>query len=188
MAVPVSVTQHADEVARRLGAELSRTTTSLAALMDAAMTDGVGFAGDAEGAYLFPEFLPAPDGLMTMCKALEVLATTKQPLSAIVEELPEVHMARRDVPTPWTQKGAVMRRLSSQPSGRLQLLDGIKVIEDDRWALVIPLPDEPACRIWAEASSDAEAEELVQRYVAIVRDVVAGAEPVSDGEQSEATY
>jgi mannose-1-phosphate guanylyltransferase/phosphomannomutase len=174
IAVPVSVTGHAAEVARRFGTELTSTTTSLASLMDMATAAGVGFAGNAEGAYLFPEFLPAPDGLMTMCKVLEVLATTKQPLSAIVEELPEVHMAHRDVPTPWTQKGAVMRRLSSSAAGRVQLLDGVKVIEDDRWVLVIPLPDEPVCRIWAEAPSDAAAEELAERYVAIVAEAVEG--------------
>jgi mannose-1-phosphate guanylyltransferase/phosphomannomutase len=187
VAVPVSVTHHAKEVARRQGAELTWTTTSLAALMDAATAEGVGFAGNAEGAHLFPEFLPAPDGLMTMCKVLEVLATTKQPLSSIVEELPEVHMARRDVPAPWTQKGAVMRRLSASAAGRVQLLDGVKVVEDDRWALVIPLPDEPVCRIWAEAPSDAEADALAERYVAIVRSAVEGDAPPAEGRSDEAT-
>ena len=189
IAAPVSVTAHAETLARRLGAELRWTTTSLPALMDAATAHGVGFAGNAEGAYLFPDFLPAPDGLMTMCKALEVLATTKQPLSAIVDELPRVHMARRDVPTPWAQKGAVMRRLSSAASGRVQLLDGVKVVEDDRWALVIPLPDEPLCRIWAEAPTDAGAEELADRYVSMVQEAIGARPSPSDADdRPPATY
>jgi mannose-1-phosphate guanylyltransferase/phosphomannomutase len=186
IAAPVSVTRHAEALAHRLGAELKWTTTALAALMDAATGHGVGFAGNAEGGYLFPDFLPAPDGLMTMCKALEVLATTKQPLSAIVDELPSVHMARRDVPTPWAQKGAVMRHLSSSASGRVQLLDGVKVLEDDRWALVIPLPDEPLCRVWAEAPTDAAAHELADRYVSIVEEAIAAR--AIDAERTETTY
>lgn len=96
-------------------------------------------------------------------------------------------MARRDVPAPWTQKGAVMRRLSASAAGRVQLLDGVKVVEDDRWALVIPLPDEPVCRIWAEAPSDAEADALAERYVAIVRSAVEGDAPPAEGRSDEAT-
>jgi mannose-1-phosphate guanylyltransferase / phosphomannomutase len=189
IAAPVSVTRHAEQLAQRLGASFEWTTTSLAALMDAAGAHGVAFAGNSEGAYLWPDFLPAPDGLMTMCKSLEVLATTKQPLSRIVEELPHVHVARRDVQTPWAQKGAVMRQLSATASGRVQLLDGVKVVSDDGWALVIPLPDEPVCRVWAESSTTAGAEALAERYVALVRAAIEReAEGERPDEQREDTY
>ena len=50
------------------------------------------------------------------------------------------------------------------------LLDGVKMVENDRWALVIPAPDEPLCRIWAEGPTLVEAEELADRYARIVEE------------------
>jgi mannose-1-phosphate guanylyltransferase/phosphomannomutase len=87
----------------------------------------------------------------------------------------------RDVRTPWELKGAVMRHVASVAApGRLVLLDGVKIVEKDRWALVIPAPDEPVSRIWAEAPTRAEADDLADRYARIVEDVVAeGAEPIT---------
>lgn len=50
----------------------------------------------------------------------------------------------------------------------------MKVVEKDRWALVIPVPDEPVCRVWAEAPTPAAAEALADRFVALVEDAVVG--------------
>ena len=47
-----------------------------------------------------------------------------------------------------------MRTLVERSQGRdLVLVDGVKVIEDDGWALVVPDPEEPLTHVWAEAPS-----------------------------------
>jgi mannose-1-phosphate guanylyltransferase / phosphomannomutase len=149
------------------------TPTTLTSLMAEASDPEVAFAGNASGTLLFPDFMAAPDGLMTFCKALEMVATAGRPLSALLRNLPPVHMVRRDVPTPWHLKGAVMRRIPELAGGgALVLIDGVKVVHDDRWALVVPYADEPLCRIWAEGPSVADAAELAERYAAMVRRVV----------------
>jgi mannose-1-phosphate guanylyltransferase/phosphomannomutase len=174
VAVPVSCSSVCEAVADEGDAMVRRTPTSLTALMAAAGDDVVGFAGDAEGTLIFPAFMPAPDGLMTFCKALEVVAASGRSLARLVDELPAVHLVRRDVPTPWQHKGAVMRRLAERPGpGRLVLLDGVKIVEDDRWVLVIPYPDEPLCAVWSEAPTGPEAEALAERYAGIVEAIVA---------------
>ena len=146
-------------------------------MMARAQRSDVTFAGNSEGVLIFPALMPAPDGLMTFCKALELLATAGTPFSGIVDGLPEVHMVTRDVRTPWDHKGAVMRHVASVAApGKLVLLDGVKIVANDRWALVIPAPDEPMCRIWAEAPTLTETEELADRYARIVEDVVAHGE------------
>ena len=46
----------------------------------------------------------------------------------------------------------VMRTLVERSQGReLVLVDGVKVLEDDGWALVLPDPEEPLTHVWAEA-------------------------------------
>ena len=82
-------------------------------------------------------------------------------------------MARRQVPTPWDLRGRVMRHVASQEvPGRLVLLDGVKVIQEEGWALVIPAPDEPASRVWAEGSDRAAADRLADHYAALVEEAV----------------
>jgi mannose-1-phosphate guanylyltransferase/phosphomannomutase len=182
IAVPVSCTRACERIAAEAGATLQWTQTGLPALMARALRPGMGFVGNAEGALIFPRFMPAPDGLMTFSKALELIGTSSAKLSDAIDGLPEAYVVTRDVRTPWQQKGTVMRRVaSSAPPGRLMLLDGVKILDEDRWALIIPYPDEPLCKIWAEAPTLQEAESLAGTYASMVEDVVAE-------EQEEATY
>jgi mannose-1-phosphate guanylyltransferase/phosphomannomutase len=177
VAVPVSASSRCSEVAAAAHSKLVWTPTGLPALMARARRPEVGFAGNAEGALIFPDFLAAPDGLMTFCKTLELIATRNKALSDLVDALPEVHIAKARVRTPWALKGAVMRSVASSGiPGRLLLLDGVKVIQDDRWALVIPHPDEPLSLVWAEARSGEESEALARRFATLVEEVVAEAE------------
>jgi mannose-1-phosphate guanylyltransferase/phosphomannomutase len=43
-------------------------------------------------------------------------------------------------------------------------VDGVKVIEPDGWALVLPDPEEPFTHVWAEATSDAAADARANEY------------------------
>ena len=179
VAVPVSCTWACEDLAAAAGGSLLRTATGLPALMARAQRSDVSFAGNSDGVLIFPALMPAPDGLMTFCKALELLSTSGSPFSRIVDALPDVHLVTRDVRTPWDMKGAVMRHIASIASpGKLVLLDGVKIVENDRWALVIPAPDEPLCKVYAEGPSAADAEALADRYARVVEEIV------SDGDSS----
>jgi mannose-1-phosphate guanylyltransferase / phosphomannomutase len=179
IAVPVSCSSACEVMVEGFGCSVLRTPVSLPALMARASLPGVGFAGNDSGDLIFPEFMPAPDGLMTFAKALELLAHEGRPLSQLIDELPRPHVAVREVRTPWQQKGAVMRHIATSASaGReaaseLVLIDGVKVVESPvRWALVIPHPDRPLSRVWAEDETAEKAESVADRYEAAVLEVV----------------
>jgi mannose-1-phosphate guanylyltransferase/phosphomannomutase len=58
-----------------------------------------------------------------------------------------------------------MRTLVERSQGReLVLVDGVKVVEPDGWALVLPDPEEPVTHVWAEATSDAAADSRAKEY------------------------
>ena len=183
VALPVSTSSVAERIAGEAGVTVDPTPVALPALMSWASRPGIDFAGNSTGELIFPRFMSAPDSLMTFGKALEVLALQRRPLSETVDELPATHVATRDVRTPWQHKGAVMRQVASSVGGgdrtsNLVLIDGVKVVEaPGRWALVIPYPDQPLCRIWAEAENAQEAEALADRYAGTVQDVVEGEAP-----------
>lgn len=179
IAVPVSCSSACEAVAGAAGARVTRTPVALPTLMEWGARPGVGFAGNAAGELIFPAFMGAPDALMTFGKFLELLALERRPLSRLIDGLPARHVAIREVRTPWHQKGTVMRRVatSAAPSNAsdLVLVDGVKVVEaEDRWALVIPYPDEPLCGVWAEDRSAAAAEERADRWAHAVSEIVEG--------------
>lgn len=172
VALPISAPTEATRIAKEAGVTVYTTPTTPSALMAGAIGTGAGFAGDTQGMLLFSKFMAAPDGFMTFGKSLELLAHSERPLSAIVDDLPEVHLVTRDAPTPWHQKGEVMRTVAASASAdRLTLIDGVKIAEEEGWALVLPHPDEPRSLIWAEGASEEIASAIADRYVGLVYEV-----------------
>ena len=173
VALPVATTRHAEAIVAAKGISVRWTKMSTPALMDAATEDGVGFAASLDGGYILPGFLPAFDAAATFVKLLELLALTKTRLSDVVASLPTPHLAMESVVTPWEQKGSVMRGLVELTKDRpLELVDGVKILHDDAWALALPDPEEPVTRVWAEAASDAAAKQLAQEYARRIRQML----------------
>jgi mannose-1-phosphate guanylyltransferase / phosphomannomutase len=173
VALPVSVTSHADRLAAERGVDVTRTKLSSAALMEAASSPEVGFAASADGGFILPAFLPAFDAAAAMVKLLELLALEGVPLSKVVDGLPAVHIVHETVMTPWEQKGMVMRTLVELSKDReVELIDGVKVRHDAGWALALPDPEEPVTHIWAEGDSDAAARRLAQEYARRIRQLL----------------
>src|SRR6266508_3279024 len=169
IAVPVVTSRVAERIVRAQGGEVVWTRISAAALMGAADERGVVFAGAEGGGYMFPAFLAAYDGMMSVAKLLELLARQQSTLADVVDRVPSAHVARRDVATPWEAKGTVMRQLLERVNGEgADTTDGVKVFRGEDWALVAPHPQEPVVRVWAEAGSSEEAEALAREYSEMV--------------------
>lgn len=170
IAVPVSAPRIFDRIAEHHSGNVIRTRVDPQDLMDTATREHVIFAGDEAGNYIFPEFQPAIDGLMAVAKLLEFLATQNTTLSEVVDSLPEYHIAKRRVSCPWEVKGRVMRRLNDEYRDRCESqIDGVKIgLGNGDWVLILPDPDKPLFRVYAESGSEEQAGSLADRYVRIV--------------------
>ena len=180
LAFPITVTSLVDRMVEGTELEIERTPASLAALTRAAAGDGVVFAGSVGGGFVFPDFLPAYDGIASLCKLLELLAPVERPLSQIVAELPRSTVVHRQLRCPWSRKGTVMRVLTERLKSRdLDLLDGIKVFEERGWAQILPDPDAPLVHLYAEGATEEDAAQLEAEYLELVESIIAG-DDVSD--------
>lgn len=170
IAVPVSAPRIFERMAEHYGGRVIRTRVDPQGLMEAATREDMIFAGDEMGNYIFPAFQPAIDGLMAVAKLLEFLAIYQMRLSAVVDGLPEYYLARRQVACPWEVKGAVMRRLNEEYREQCESqIDGIKIrVSNGDWVLILPDPDRPLFRVYAESSSEERAGNLAERYVGVV--------------------
>ncbi|MEZ5169688.1 MAG: mannose-1-phosphate guanyltransferase [Acidimicrobiia bacterium] len=168
--LPVSVSSHARRIAEENGAEVVWTKLAQSAVTALADRGNIDLAVAPDGGFIWPEFLPASDATATLAKLLDLLRAAGCRLSDVVNGLPAVHVVRDEVPTPWESKGAVMRAMIERTKDReVQLVDGVKVFHDDAWALVLPDPEEPLTHVWAEATSEQEAQQLAQEYARRIR-------------------
>ncbi len=174
IALPVTASREIARIAEEGGHRVKWTKASSAALMEAAAQGDVRLAGSPDGALIFSDFLPAPDGMAALAKLLEVCAHNEQPLSAVLDPLPPIFMTHEQVPCPWDQKGTVMREVVERASGdRLELIDGVKIYHGSDWVLVLPDPEQPVVHIWAESDSDAKARALAGTQLRLIRTLIA---------------
>jgi len=172
IALPVTVTAEAERLAAGHGGEITWTKVETAALMAVAGHGEVALAASGDGGFAFPSFLPAFDAVAAFARMLELLVRTGVRLSKVRAGLPASHVSHRRVDTPWEHKGAVMRTLVEETTRPMVLIDGVKVLYDDGWALALPDPEEPLTHVWAEAgdraAADGRADEYAQRITRMV--------------------
>ena len=188
-ALPVTTTRVAEQVTRFHGTGVLWTTTSPHDLAAAAGRRDVVFAGDGRGGFVVPEFSPAIDGTAAFVRLLGLVARTRLTLSQIDARIPQAHVLRRDVPTPWAVKGQVMRHVLEAVGDRqVDTTDGVRVVEPDgSWTLVLPDPTSAVTHLWAESSTPSGATRLVGAWAELLEGVIGSGRdgddpPVAHGE------
>ena len=178
IALPLTVTHLAERLAGEFGVEVRRTKVSLPALAQASTEAGVVFAGSLGGGYIFPEFLPAFDAVMSLGKLLELLAPQAEPLSAQIARIPASTLVHKTAACPWALKGTVMRTATENlqrnldGGAEISLVDGIQLRRDGGWVQLLPDADEPVFHVYAEGADHAESERLAEGFLEVVRGVI----------------
>jgi mannose-1-phosphate guanylyltransferase/phosphomannomutase len=177
IAVPVTAPSSIEALVGIHSGQVVRTKTGVRDLMEVSGTDTkqearADFAADDAGGFIFSEFQPSFDAMFAFGKLLEELAATDLRLGELFDQLPLSHVARASVRCPWEVKGRVMRVLTremdsveNQNGDRVEMIDGIKVFHNGNWALVLPDASEPFFHVYAEASTQEEAQKLLGNYV-----------------------
>jgi mannose-1-phosphate guanylyltransferase/phosphomannomutase len=173
VALPVDTPSEATAIAAKAGVDVLWTKRTNAALLEAASTGGAGLAADRRGGIAFPGFLPAFDAVAALLHAMGHIARQGEALSVLRSALPMPAIAEEVVATPWERKGAVMREMVERNAERsLDLIDGVKVVLDDGWVLVVPDPEEAATLVSAEAPTESEAVARAQEYARRIRQLL----------------
>jgi mannose-1-phosphate guanylyltransferase/phosphomannomutase len=170
VALPVTTTRVAEQVCRYHGVRVDWTATSVDALTEAAAVDDVILAADGRGGFIVPEFCRTIDGIATFTRLLGLVARTRLTLSQIDARIPEAHLLRLSVPTPWSAKGSVMRAVVEAAGDRpLDTTDGVRIVDEGRgWVLVLPDPAGALTHLWAEGTDDDAAQSLLDEWAVVV--------------------
>ncbi|BAW96186.1 mannose-1-phosphate guanyltransferase [[Synechococcus] sp. NIES-970] len=166
--VPVYASSAIEQIARRHDGHVIRTKANPTALMEACRNNpNVVLGGSGDMGFIFPELHPGFDAMFTIAKLIEMLTIQERSLGQIRAELPMVFHKSYTIRCPWRIKGSLMRHLVEiHASDRLELIDGVKIIDpvSDNWVLVLPDAGEPLVHIYANSDSREWVEESLRDY------------------------
>ncbi|MBV5260208.1 mannose-1-phosphate guanylyltransferase [Synechococcus moorigangaii CMS01] len=166
--VPVYAASAVEQIARRHDGHVIRTKANPTALMEACRNNpNVVLGGSGDMGFIFPELHPGFDAMFTIAKLIEMLTIQERSLGQIRAELPMVFHKSYTIRCPWRVKGSLMRHLVEiHASDRLELIDGVKIIDpvSDNWVLVLPDAGEPLVHIYANSDSREWVEESLRDY------------------------
>lgn len=160
--VPVTAPRAVEKLAQRYGGRVVRTKTALPDFLEKVLGQG---ENHQDNSGMPGQFLLNFDALGALTGILSFAAQNRVSLGDLVDEVPSFYMSQKEVPVSWEAKGRVIRSLIEQPpEEEMELLDGVKVFHPNGWALVLPDPEEPVCRVFSEGVSMEIAESLADFY------------------------
>ena len=156
---PVSSGQIIEETVRIEGSTVRYTPVGsiyVARTMRSLIEEGepVIFGGEGNGGLIFPDHQFCRDGGMTAAMMVSLIASSKKKLSELVSQLPQRSIIKDKIAA---ERGAeILARLPLQyPDSRIDLTDGVKIFDNDAWALVRASGTEPIIRIIVDAKTPA---------------------------------
>ena len=164
--VPVNSSQILADLAKANGGKLQWSRINYYSLMEAATQSDVAFVGEADGGFIFPNFAPFMDAMMSTGKLMEFTALEGKPISTFLEQIPKKIQVTQKVPCSWEMKGTIMRHLIEDTANeKRDLIDGIKVNLNGSSIMILPDADMAIFHVTAEAENEKKAQDLVAAYV-----------------------
>ncbi|MEW6050658.1 MAG: sugar phosphate nucleotidyltransferase [Candidatus Zixiibacteriota bacterium] len=171
IAVPVVASMGVEEIARQYGAEVIRVANDHRAMMEVHARGEVDFVGGTRGGFIFPGFQMGADAMLAAVKILEMVAQTRSRFSELRRTHERYIRQSASVPCPWSKKGTVMRRLITESNDKQrQLIDGVRIFEEDGWVLIAPDRLRASFNILAESNSRETATQLLNRWRTFVEE------------------
>jgi starch synthase len=171
----VATSHLVDAVAAARGIDVVETPVGFKFLGELLARGEIMLGGEESGGLSILGHIPDKDGILASLLVVEMVARRGRSLRAMLDALlaevgPRVAL-RRDLRLTETAMERLAQRLDDPPDSvgdlpvrRVVTIDGVKLVCDrDRWVLLRPSGTEPLVRLYAEATSDSEARQLLDR-------------------------
>ncbi|MFH1830043.1 MAG: phosphoglucomutase/phosphomannomutase family protein [Pseudomonadota bacterium] len=170
----ISTTMMLNRMGKKYGLDVETTKVGFKYISPAMKAPGVLVGGEESGGYGFPRHIPERDGVFSDLLLLELMATTGKTLGQLVAELQEefgpckykrldLHLSADEI----AKVRDAMKTLNIKSFGKHKVkkhetMDGhYFLFDDDSWLLFRVSGTEPLVRIYAEAPSMDQVEEMI---------------------------
>ncbi len=170
----ISTTMMINRIGKKYGMDVETTPVGFKYISPAMKAPGVLVGGEESGGYGFPRHIPERDGVFSDLLLLELMATTGKSLGQLVKQLQEefgpckykrldLHLSNDEIAKAReAMKTLDIKSLGPRKVKTHETMDGhYFLFDDDSWLLFRVSGTEPLVRIYAEAPSIDQAEEMI---------------------------
>lgn len=152
---PHAFPRAAEEIAKKNGAKIFRTSSSAAEIM----RKMVEFEEKLQESSA--QFALNHNGIWALGYFLEYLTRENTNISRLIDDIPEYHFLKMEINCDWKDKGRVIREVAFEADlESVELIEGVKINDSRGWALLLPDSEKPIFNIYTEGYTQEMAEEL----------------------------
>lgn len=166
----VATSRAIEDVASKFNSKVRYTAIGAPYLCEEMVKKPAAIGGEEVGGVIWPELSLAKDGLLTAAKLAEALCGKK--LSGWVAEIPEYHNVKLKIKADDKGKKDIVKRVLKHAKNKKLdhiTVDGVRINLKDAWVICRASGTEPYVRIFAEARTRNEAEQLAKEYEKIAK-------------------
>lgn len=168
--IPVTSSRIIDKIASRLGGKVVRISSKVRSPIDideSMRTDDL-FPRGSSGTYPYIE--RDYDPMIIFLKILEFIALEDTTLYQVKEELPRSNLRRVSIPCTINEKAVIMRSLTeNSDSNRVEMIDGVRIMRDDGWVLILPDATQPLIHLHAEGDTIEIRDSIIDEYTVKIK-------------------
>ena len=134
--------------------------------------------GEGTGGVIYPDVHYTTDGITSIAAIVQHLVESGGTVTQLIDSIPHYQMCRKKLEIPSQELATRLidftlkvyeeeRATGTEPL--LELTDGVKRVWDDRWVNIRKSGTEPVIRVFSEAPTFAEAEQLCDETLETLR-------------------
>ena len=129
--------------------------------------------GEGNGGIIYPELHYGRDALVGVALFLSLLAEKNIPVSELRAGYPSYFMSKKKIQlTPELDVDAILETMTNRYSNEnITTVDGVKIDFPDNWVHLRKSNTEPIIRIYTEAKSQDEADDLADKIISEIKEV-----------------
>ena len=169
----LSSTRALRDVTRKYGKEYFASAVGEVNVTTKMKEVGAVIGGEGNGGVIYPESHYGRDALVGIALFLSHLAHEGKKVSELRATYPSYFMAKNRVDlTPETDVDAILAKVKElYKDEEINDIDGVKIDFADKWVHLRKSNTEPIIRVYSEASTPEEAEEIGQKIMKVIEDL-----------------
>lgn len=164
--IPVTSSMAIEKIAALYGGDVRRVSTKLRSPQGA----GDIFAASPSG--IHPYLALEYDPMIAFLLVLEFATLENAPIHTLRKAIPRGNLKRISIQCTMDEKAGIMRMFSNiAPSAftRIELVDGVRMLRDNAWILLLPDAAQPQLHLYAEGDTVAIRDALIEECTRMIR-------------------
>lgn len=169
----LSSTRALRDVTKKHGGTYSASAVGEVNVVEKMKSVNAVIGGEGNGGVIYPEFHFGRDALVGVALFLTHLAKTKCKVSELRSKYPSYFISKNKIElTPEINVDAILVKMEQKYTDLHPLtIDGVKIDFPDRWVHLRKSNTEPIIRVYCEAPTMAEADELAEKIMNEIREI-----------------